>query len=75
MEGELTKDQTLFYLKRVLRDTEDKYNVPSMEEMAKRGMSYADRQALLAEAGSVAQAREGEVLALRAAIKLVEAQR
>lgn len=59
------KDRALFWLSRRIRELESKSTPPAHEDMALAGLSYAQRQELLAQRAKAQDDHAGELAALR----------
>lgn len=61
----LNKDKALFWLNRRIRDLESKTAEPDQQEMARSGLSYAERQALIEKKAKEAEHVHGELSSLK----------
>lgn len=61
----MNKDKALFWLGRRIKTLEAQAAPPSQEAMANHGMSYGDRQAMMASKEKVADDVAGELSSLK----------
>lgn len=61
----MNKDKAIFWLNRRIKELEAKSAPPSQEAMATHGLSYGDRQAMVASKEKVAGDVEGELSSLK----------
>ena len=67
----LNKDKALFWLNRRIRDLEAKTAPPDQQEMARSGLSYADRQTLMEKRAKEGENVHGELSSLREVVDFI----
>jgi hypothetical protein len=68
---QINKDKALFWLNRRIRELETKFAEPNQEEMAKAGISYGDRQALMERRSKEAEGVQGELSSLKEVVAFI----
>lgn len=67
----MNKDKAIFWLNRRIRELEAKAGPPNQEEMAKAGLSYGDRQALMEKREKDADNFQGELSSLKEVVAFI----
>lgn len=68
----MNRDKAIFWLNRRIRELEAKAGPPDQKDMAEAGLSYSDRQALMADRAHNADSYQGELSSLKEVVAFIQ---